>query len=64
ALKAAAETWLASVGHALRSTPASTHVIRVKALVSAADREAEPDRTFDGYSDVDDVATKIVGLVG
>lgn len=64
ALKAAAETWLAAVGHALRATPATTHVIRVKALVSAADREAEPDRAFDGYSDVDDVAAEIVGLVG
>lgn len=64
ALKAAAETWLAAVGHALRATPATTHVIRVKALVSAADREAEPDRAFDGYSDVEDVAGEIVGLVG
>ncbi|QCR18293.1 SDR family NAD(P)-dependent oxidoreductase [Agrococcus sp. SGAir0287] len=64
ALKAAAETWLAAVGHALRATPATTHAIRVKALVSAADREAEPDRSFDGYSDVDDVAAEIVGLLG
>lgn len=63
-LKAAAETWLAAVGHALRATPATTHVIRVKALVSAADRESEPDRTFDDHSDVDDVASEIVGLVG
>ncbi|MFC7431473.1 MULTISPECIES: SDR family NAD(P)-dependent oxidoreductase [unclassified Agrococcus] len=64
ALKAAAETWLAAVGHALRATPATTHVIRVKALVSAEEREAEPDRAFDGYSDVEDVAGEIVGLVG
>lgn len=64
ALKAAAETWLAAVGHGLRSTPATTHAIRVKALVSAEDRAAEPDTAFEGYSDVEDVAEEIVGLVG
>ncbi|WP_344339479.1 SDR family NAD(P)-dependent oxidoreductase [Agrococcus versicolor] len=64
ALKAAAETWLAAVGHGLRSTPATTHAIRVKALVSAEERAAEPERAFEGYSDVADVAAEIVGLLG
>lgn len=59
ALKAAAETWLAAVGHALRQTPAEMRVHRVKALVSATDREAHPDRAFDGYTDVVDLAAEI-----
>ncbi|MGM1030433.1 MAG: SDR family NAD(P)-dependent oxidoreductase [Actinomycetota bacterium] len=52
ALKAAAEAWLAAVGHQLRSTPARTVVTRVKSLVSDADRAAQPDREFAGATDV------------
>ncbi|WP_035253609.1 SDR family NAD(P)-dependent oxidoreductase [Agrococcus lahaulensis] len=59
ALKAAAETWLAAVGHELRSTPARTVVKRVKALVSDADRAAQPDRDFAGYTDVAELAAEL-----
>ncbi|MBO1769989.1 SDR family oxidoreductase [Agrococcus sp. TF02-05] len=59
ALKAAAETWLAAVGHELRSTPARTVVKRVKALVSHADRAAQPDRDFAGYTDVAELAAEL-----
>lgn len=59
ALKAAAETWLAAVGHALRATPARTVVKRVRSLVSAADRAAEPDRDFSGATDVADLAAEL-----
>lgn len=52
ALKAAAEAWLAAVGHHLRGTPARTVVQRVKSLVSDADRAAQPDREFAGATDV------------
>ena len=64
ALKAAAETWLAAVGHELRETPAETHVIRVKALVTAEERAAHPERKFPGYSDVTDVAQELAQLFG
>jgi 3-oxoacyl-[acyl-carrier protein] reductase len=59
ALKAAAETWLAAVGHELRSTPARTVVKRVKALVSDADRAAQPERDFTGYTDVAVLAAEL-----
>ncbi|MGC5076123.1 SDR family NAD(P)-dependent oxidoreductase [Agrococcus sp. DT81.2] len=59
ALKAAAEAWLAAVGQQLRSTPARTVVKRVKALVSDADRAAQPDRDFSGSTDVTALATEL-----
>lgn len=59
ALKAAAETWLAAVGHELRSTAARTVVKRVKALVSDADRAAQPERDFAGYTDVAELAAEL-----
>lgn len=59
ALKAAAETWLAAVGHQLRSTPARTVVKRVKSLVSDADRAAQPDRDFAGATDVTALAAEL-----
>ncbi|WP_072314505.1 SDR family NAD(P)-dependent oxidoreductase [Agrococcus sp. Marseille-P2731] len=59
ALKAAAEAWLAAVGHALRATPARTVVHRVKALVSDAERAAQPDREFAGFTDVTELAATL-----
>lgn len=62
ALKAAAEAWLAAVDHEMRETPAQTHVIRVKALVTAEERAAHPERKFPGFSDVTDVAQELTTL--
>lgn len=59
ALKAAAEAWLAAVGHALRETPARVIVKRVKALVTDAERAAHPERSFPGATDVDALAAEI-----
>ncbi|MCR8670021.1 SDR family oxidoreductase [Agrococcus sp. HG114] len=59
ALKAAAEAWLAAVGHELRNTPARTVAKRVKALVSDADRAAQPDRDFAGHTDVRELAAEL-----
>ncbi|ROR65306.1 SDR family NAD(P)-dependent oxidoreductase [Agrococcus jenensis] len=59
ALKAAAEAWLAAVAHQLRATPARTVVKRVKALVSDADRAAQPDRDFAGHTDVTALAAEL-----
>ena len=62
ALKAAAEAWLAAVGHELRETPAKVSALRIKALVTPEEREANPERKFPGYSDVADVAAALADL--
>lgn len=59
ALKAAAEAWLAAVGHSLRATPARMVVKRVKALVSDADRAAQPEKDFSGSTDVVELAADL-----
>lgn len=59
ALKTAAEAWLAAVGHALRATPARMVVKRVKALVSDADRAAQPEKDFSGSTDVAELAAEL-----
>lgn len=59
ALKAAAEAWVAAVGHALRDTSARIVVKRVKSLVSDADRAAQPDRAFAGATDVTALAAEL-----
>lgn len=59
ALKAAAEAWMGAVAHALRDTPARVVVKRVKSLVTAQERAANPDRPFTGATDVDDLAAEI-----
>ncbi|HNV11387.1 MAG TPA: SDR family NAD(P)-dependent oxidoreductase [Propionibacteriaceae bacterium] len=64
ASKAAAEAWLAAVGHALRDSPATVHVERVRALVSAAERVRNPERDFSRHTDVDDLASRFVALFG
>lgn len=60
--KAAAEMWLACVGQQLRDTPASVHVERVLALVTDDDRQANPDKDFSRYTDVNTLARRLVAL--
>lgn len=62
ACKAAAETWLAGVGQSLRNTPATVHVERVMALVSAADRARDPGKDWSTFTDVDLVAAHFAAL--
>lgn len=59
ALKAAAETWVAAVGHELRGTPARVVVKRVRALVTDAERAAQPERDFSGHTQVDELAAQL-----
>lgn len=66
--KAAAETWTLSLADSFRReqqdgprTAAAT-VLVVKALVDDAARAAEPDRTFPGFTDVHDLAARVVDL--
>ncbi|MCW3159101.1 SDR family NAD(P)-dependent oxidoreductase [Micropruina sonneratiae] len=62
AAKAAAETWLLAVGHALRDTPATVHVERVVALYSDADAAAYPDRDFSRHTHVDELGGRLAAL--
>ncbi len=73
AAKAAAEAWMLALADSLRrgqsgrsenpveQTSAAT-IFVIKALVDAKMRAESPDRKFPGFTDVDDLATRIVGL--
>jgi 3-oxoacyl-[acyl-carrier protein] reductase len=73
AAKAAAEAWMRALADSFRrlqsgrkdnpvnQTSAAT-ILLVKALVDDAMRAAVPDRAFPGFTDVDDLAARIVGL--
>ncbi len=60
--KAASETWLKAVGHALAGTGGQVHVERVLALYSDADVAANPDQDFSRKTHVDEVARHFVAL--
>lgn len=75
AAKAAAETWTMAVADGFRReaadaaeqrSAAEEHsaavVLVVKALVDDAMRSRHPERTFPGYTDVEDLAAAVVGL--
>jgi 3-oxoacyl-[acyl-carrier protein] reductase len=71
AAKAAAETWTMAVADGFRreaGEAAEEHcaavVLVVKALVDATMRSRDPDRSFPGYTDVEDLAAAVVGLFG
>jgi len=73
AAKAAAEAWMLALADSLRrgksgrsenpveQTSAAT-IFVIKALVDAKMRAETPDRKFPGFTDVDELATRIVGL--
>lgn len=69
AAKAAAEAWMLALADSFRNaggadeqlTSAAT-IFVIKALVDDAMRAAAPERKFPGFTDVDDLATRIVGL--
>ena len=73
AAKAAAEAWMLALADSLRrgqsgrsenpveQTSAAT-IFVIKALVDAKMRAESPDRKFPGFTDVDELATRIVGL--
>ena len=73
AAKAAAEAWMLALADSLHrgqsgraenpvdQTAAAT-ILVIKALVDDRMRADAPERTFPGFTDVDDLATRIVGL--
>lgn len=64
AAKAAAEAWVLAVADSFgrADTGAAATIVQVKALVTDAMRQARPDRRFPGYTHVDDLAARLVGL--
>ncbi len=70
AAKAAAETWTMAMAEGLarsaagegRELRSAAVVLVVKALVDAELRQAHPERTFPGATDVEDLADAVVGL--
>ncbi|MGL5810589.1 MAG: SDR family NAD(P)-dependent oxidoreductase [Nocardioides sp.] len=63
AAKAAAETWTLALADELRShATAAAVVLRVKALLTPAMREAKPEAAFTGYTEVGDLAVSVAGL--
>ncbi|NKX54849.1 SDR family NAD(P)-dependent oxidoreductase [Arthrobacter mobilis] len=75
AAKAAAETWMRAVAQGFRkdqtvpgndgaagSLRSAAVVFVVKALVDAGMRAADPERSFDGFTDVDDLAEAVRDL--
>lgn len=64
AAKAAAEAWTLALADALRGTPNAAVILVVKALVHDALRADKPQASFEGYTDVRDLAQAIADLWG
>lgn len=63
AAKAAAEAWTQALGHELGKTGGGSHIIRVVALYTDADREAEPDKDLGAWTHVDELGAQIVAAL-
>lgn len=65
AVKASVDAWLQAVadGFAADGTSAASTAVVVKALVDDAMREQHPDRTFPGFTHVDDLAGILASLL-
>jgi len=59
AAKSAAEAWMAGLAHGWRDADAASVVVAVKALLTDAMREKDPDKEFPGYTHVDDLGRAI-----
>lgn len=62
AAKAAAEAWTLACAHSFRDSAAAAVIVQIKALFTDAMREAKPDARFPGYTHVEDLAERLVGL--
>lgn len=62
AAKAAAETWTLALADSFASSQAAASIVVVTALLTPAMREADPERSFDGYTPVEDLAEQIATL--
>lgn len=66
AVKASVDAWLQAVadGFAKDGTSAAASAVIVKALVDDTMREQQPERTFPGFTHVDDLAAILASLPG
>lgn len=62
AAKAAAEAWTLAVADSFTGTRAAAVILPIKALLTPAMREAEPEEAFSGFTDVADLADTIHDL--
>ncbi|WP_168582308.1 SDR family oxidoreductase [Gephyromycinifex aptenodytis] len=62
AAKAAAEAWTLACAHSFRDTDAAAVIVQIKALLTDAMREAKPQAKFAGYTHVEELAERLVGL--
>lgn len=62
AAKAAAETWTLALADAFEGSSAAASIIVVKALLTPAMRERNPDAAYAGFTPVADLADSIAGL--
>ena len=62
--KAAAEAWMQALADSFGDSGAAAVTLVVKALVTPQMREAQPDRTFPGFTDVADLGAEIARVVG
>jgi NAD(P)-dependent dehydrogenase (short-subunit alcohol dehydrogenase family) len=60
--KAASEAWTLAFADALEGTASTANILVVKALVHDGMRAASPEKSFPGFTDVDDLAETIDGL--
>jgi NADP-dependent 3-hydroxy acid dehydrogenase YdfG len=62
--KAAAETWMLALADSFRAgaPDAAATILVIKALVDDRMRKQAPDRKFPGFTDVNELAARIVGL--
>jgi NAD(P)-dependent dehydrogenase (short-subunit alcohol dehydrogenase family) len=62
--KAATEAWMLALADSFRATApgSAATILVVKALVDGRMRAQAPHRRFPGFTDVDDLAARIVGL--
>jgi NADP-dependent 3-hydroxy acid dehydrogenase YdfG len=62
AAKAAAEAWTLAVADSFKDSDAAAVILPIKALLTPAMREAKPEATFAGYTEVADLANTIHDL--
>ena len=62
--KAAAEAWMQGLADSFADSGAAAVTLVVKALVTPQMREAQPERTFPGFTDVADLGAEIARVVG
>lgn len=62
AAKAAAEAWTLAVADSFTESEAAAVIVQIKALLTDQMKADRPDRTFPGYTHVDDLAVELAGL--